>query len=75
MTRINRNVPGGPKGRTSIRLEPEFWDALASIARVEGLPEREVLRRAVPEPCADRTAAVRVWILEWYRRRTVGGEG
>ena len=40
---INRNVVG-MGGRTSMRLEPELWDALDEIARREGMSIAETIR-------------------------------
>jgi predicted DNA-binding ribbon-helix-helix protein len=67
-TLISRNVTLADR-RTSIRLEPEMWDALAEICA------REV--RTINEICneVDRnrnqsglTAGVRVYILNYFRQ-------
>ena len=66
-TLISRNITLGDR-RTSIRLEPEMWDALNEISAREG--------RSVHDICAeiDRqrsqsglTAGVRVYILGYFR--------
>jgi predicted DNA-binding ribbon-helix-helix protein len=54
--------------RTSLRLEPEFWDALDEIVEREGsslsaLCERIRGRRAA----ANLTAAVRLFVLRYFR--------
>ena len=54
--------------RTSVRLEPTMWDALADIAR----HRRRTMRELVTEIERDRTAstltaAIRVYIVEFYR--------
>lgn len=55
--------------RTSISLEPEFWDALREIARVRD----ESLGAIVGEIDAARTddtglsTAVRLYVLAWFR--------
>ena len=40
---VNRNVVAGT-GRTSMRLEPELWDALAEICEREGRGIHELVR-------------------------------
>jgi predicted DNA-binding ribbon-helix-helix protein len=64
---INRNINVGPL-RTSIRLEPEFWDALADIAQRE--------RKSIDDICfavdkntdgMTRTAAIRVYIATYFQ--------
>jgi predicted DNA-binding ribbon-helix-helix protein len=68
---INRNVVG-IGGRTSMRLEPEFWQALAEIARREGVSIAETIRvveLALAEAghAGGRTSAVRVYIVRYFR--------
>ena len=41
---INRNV-NAQRGRTSMRLEPELWDALEEICARESLTMAEVIRQ------------------------------
>ena len=64
---VNRNVVAG-RGRTSMRLEPELWDALAEI----GARERQDINRLVRQIEASghsvgRTSAVRVFVLQYFR--------
>jgi predicted DNA-binding ribbon-helix-helix protein len=64
---INRNVVA-ERGRTSMRLEPELWDALAEIC----VRERQDINRLVREIEATghhggRTSAVRVFVLKYFR--------
>ena len=65
---INRNVVVDGH-RTSVRLEPEMWDALFEIERRE--------RRSVHAICSDvgatrrastLTSGLRVYILDYFRR-------
>jgi predicted DNA-binding ribbon-helix-helix protein len=64
---INRNVRGAGK-RTSMRLEPEAWDALREICLRENISTHELLARAVrSHPRGGRTSAVSVFILMYYR--------
>jgi predicted DNA-binding ribbon-helix-helix protein len=57
--------------RTSVSLEPQFWEALREIAAAEG---RSVAALAA-EIDADRgmdaglAGAIRVFVLDWYRAR------
>ena len=57
---INRNVVA-ERGRTSMRLEPELWDALAEICLREGEDLNRLIRRieAIGHS-GGRTSAVRV---------------
>ncbi len=70
---INRNVVA-ERGRTSMRLEPELWDALAEIARREGQDINRLVRQieAVGHS-GGRTSAVRVYVLEYFRAAANGG--
>lgn len=55
--------------RTSIRMEPEMWDALLDVCRREGRTTHEIcseVARAKPNP-ASLTAAIRVFLLAYYR--------
>jgi predicted DNA-binding ribbon-helix-helix protein len=64
---VNHNVRGAGK-RTSMRLEPEAWDALRDICRREQISTEELVTRAVrAHPSGGRTSAVRVFLLGYYR--------
>ena len=64
---VNRNVVAG-RGRTSMRLEPELWDALLEICDREGQDMSALVRRVEEAGHAGgRTSAVRVYILDYYR--------
>lgn len=71
MTRpIKRSV--SIKGhRTSISLEPPFWDALKEIAEARGLSLAgliaEIDRARGDEPAANLSSALRVFVLETLR--------
>ena len=64
---INRNVTA-LRGRTSMRLEPELWEALEEICQREKLTLGEVVKlveqRGHP---GGRTSAVRVYVLGYFR--------
>lgn len=65
---INRNITVDGH-RTSIRLEPQFWDGLADIALRERLTIDELCTE-VDHGAGDlsRTAAVRVFITSYMAR-------
>jgi|GEM_PF-439225 len=66
-TLVNRNVFVGAR-RTSLRLEPAMWDALAEICRREDMTLHQLCaliderRRA-----SSLTAAIRVFIVNYFR--------
>ena len=66
---INRNVTVNGR-RTSIRLEPEMWDALAEIAKRENVSVSDVVSR-IDRNARHRgsglTARVRVFVLGYFR--------
>ena len=64
---VNRNVVAG-SGRTSMRLEPELWDALLEICHRENQDLHGLIRR-VDELRNEggRTSAVRVFLLQYFR--------
>ena len=63
----NRNITAGT-GRTSMRLEPEVWDALREVCLREGIELRDLIRSVErTAPAGGRTSAVRVHVLEYFR--------
>lgn len=66
---INRNVTVNGR-RTSIRLEPEMWDAIEEIAKREGVRVNDVVSR-IDRTARHRnsglTARVRVFVLGYFR--------
>lgn len=71
---INRNVIAA-RGRTSMRLEPELWDALAEICRRENTSLGELVRRIENRGHpGGRTSAVRVYIVQYFRDALHGAE-
>ena len=64
---VNRNVVAG-RGRTSMRLEPERWDALLEICRREGYDISRLVRQIEAKGhSGGRTSAVRVFVVEYFR--------
>lgn len=67
-TLVIRNVVVLGK-RTSLRMEPEMWDALADVAAREGHNVHDICTRIVERkpPAASLTAAIRVFLVNYYR--------
>lgn len=64
---VSKNVQA-LRGRTSMRMEPEFWDALEDAAKDQDLTITDIVRSVENEMGEkDRTSAVRVYILNYYR--------
>jgi predicted DNA-binding ribbon-helix-helix protein len=64
---VNRNITA-VSGRTSMRLEPEVWDALREICLREGIELRELIQQIEgTAPAGGRTSAVRVYVLQYFR--------
>lgn len=64
---INRNVVAA-RGRTSMRLEPELWEALTEICAREGQDMSALVRKIEQSGHAGgRTSAVRVFVLSYFR--------
>jgi predicted DNA-binding ribbon-helix-helix protein len=64
---INRNVTAS-RGRTSMRLEPELWEALEEICQRESVTLADLVKRIehAGHP-GGRTSAVRVHVLGYFR--------
>ena len=67
---LSITIPGRNNGRnTSVSLEPEFQIALGEIAKAEGQSIRAIIHRIAEEvPQGNLSAAIRVFVLEHYRR-------
>jgi predicted DNA-binding ribbon-helix-helix protein len=67
---VNRNVVAS-RGRTSMRLEPELWDALAEICTRERQDLPSLMRQIEAMSYAgSRTSAVRVFVVQYFRAAT-----
>lgn len=55
--------------RTSVRLEPEMWNALSEIAAMEGCTIHDLCGAVydLKDPEASFTAALRVFMMEYFR--------
>lgn len=63
---VNRNIVA-ERGRTSIRLEPELWEALAEICTRERRDLKELVRQIEAMGyTGSRTSAVRVFVVQYF---------
>ncbi len=64
---INRNIVAA-SGRSSMRLEPEIWDALFEICRRENIAMAELVRKVDGgREVGGRTSAIRVFAFNYFR--------
>jgi predicted DNA-binding ribbon-helix-helix protein len=64
---INRNILAA-RGRSSMRLEPEIWEALQEICRRERVAMGDLVQRIEGNSGeVGRTSAVRVYVFEYFR--------
>lgn len=62
-----------PGGRTTMRLELEFWKAMDDVCQREGISTDELVRRAQGSlRRAGRTRAVRVYLMSYFRDWALG---
>src|SRR5271163_4251370 len=67
---VNRNVVA-ERGRTSMRLEPELWEALLEICGREGEDMSSLVRKVEQNGhSGGRTSAVRVFVMSYFRSAT-----
>ena len=72
---INRNVIA-QSGRTSMRLEPELWDALQEICLLETISLSDLVQRIEREGHpGGRTSAIRVHVVTYFRKIARSGGG
>jgi predicted DNA-binding ribbon-helix-helix protein len=67
-TLVSRNIRIHDR-RTSVRLEPEMWDALREVALLQGVSIHDLCGAIhdMKKPEAPFTGAIRVFLLEFYR--------
>jgi predicted DNA-binding ribbon-helix-helix protein len=64
---VSRNVTVAGH-RSSMRLEPEMWDALAEICRRERLTKHDICTAVEAKRGASSlTAALRVFVMDYFR--------
>jgi len=54
--------------RTSISLEPAFWQAFGELCRAEGRARAGVLAEIDRDRAGNLSSAVRLWVLDRLRR-------
>ncbi len=65
---INRNIVAA-NGRSSMRLEPEIWDALFEICRRENIAMADLVRKVDGgREIGGRTSAIRVYAFNYFRK-------
>ena len=65
---INRNIVAA-SGRSSMRLEPEIWEALFEICRRENIAMAELVRKVDGgREIGGRTSAIRVFAFNYFRQ-------
>ena len=60
---------------TSVSLEEEFWDALKEVARRRNLSVNALIEAIDATRTGNLSSAIRVHILNAYRRSAKGPEG
>jgi predicted DNA-binding ribbon-helix-helix protein len=64
---VNRNIIAS-RGRSSMRLEPEIWDALQEICRREQVGMADLVQKVEGQRSnGGRTSAVRVFAFQYFR--------
>lgn len=61
--------------RTSLSLEQAFWEALAELARRDGLSVNALLTRIDQGRTANLSSAARVYVLRRLRDEAIGSAG
>jgi predicted DNA-binding ribbon-helix-helix protein len=65
---VNRNIVAAT-GRSSMRLEPEIWDALFEICRRENIAMADLVRKVDGgREVGGRTSAIRVFAFNYFRQ-------
>ncbi len=57
--------------RTSVSLEPEFWQALAALAGAEGVSVNALVARIDRDRAANLSSAIRIYVLAAARAGTL----
>lgn len=66
-TLVQRNI-AVDSHRTTVRLEPDMWDALFEICRREGVSLNDLCTRiAVRRSASNLTATIRIFALSYFR--------
>ena len=64
---VNRNIVAA-RGRSSMRLEPEIWEALHEICRRERVALGDLVQHIEGKgPEGGRTSAIRIFTFQYFR--------
>ncbi len=55
--------------KTSVSLEPEFWEALRAIARTRERTINDLVSDIDRERSGNLSSAIRLYVLDYYRRQ------
>jgi predicted DNA-binding ribbon-helix-helix protein len=55
--------------KTSVSLEPEFWEALRAIAEARGRTLNEIVSEIDRRRSGNLSSAIRLYVLDYYRRQ------
>ena len=55
--------------KTSVSLEPEFWEALRAIARARERTINDLVSGIDRERIGNLLSAIRLYVLDYYRRQ------
>lgn len=55
--------------KTSVSLEPEFWEGLRAIARARGRTLNEMVSEIDRRRSGNLSSAIRLYVLDYYRRQ------
>lgn len=59
--------------RTSLALEPEFWDGLEAMTAAAGLPLPQLIQQIdEARTSGNLSSEVRLAVLRWYRQQAEG---
>lgn len=58
--------------KTSVSLEPAFWDELRAIAAARGLSMNALIAEIDATRQGNLSSALRLHVLDWLRRRATG---
>jgi predicted DNA-binding ribbon-helix-helix protein len=61
--------------KTSVSLEPAFWEALRAIAKSKGRPVNDVVGEIDRDRDGNLSSAIRLYVLAYYRGSLAPEEG
>lgn len=60
--------------RTSVSLEPDFWEGFCQIAKIKGIARNDLAAQIDSERGLDSglASAIRLFVFRWYRAQAEG---